>query len=79
MREKYVEERFPRWFVFGKSETTCDLNDGEQDVFIGIPHGVAKKLEKARDAYVDALCEIFMDAPDALYKYATHLEDRGGL
>lgn len=36
MKAKYVEERFQRWFVFGEGDKTCDLSDGDGDVFQSI-------------------------------------------
>lgn len=71
MKEKYVEERFPLWFVFGHQigvPTTVDLSDGTRDIFQGVSKETAKALISARAAFVNDLCLIFADDPEALYK-----------
>jgi hypothetical protein len=62
MRWKYVEERFPRWFVFGESADglRCDLNDGDRDVLESISRRDAAALIGERDRIVDAMCEMAM-------------------
>lgn len=55
MKHKYVEERFPRWFVFGDRGDVCDVADANGDVFRGIPKATAEKLIAAREAYVGAI------------------------
>lgn len=61
VRAKYVEERFPRWFVFGQTATHVDIADSEGDVFRGVPLETAEKLIAARDTFVDALISVFDD------------------
>lgn len=69
MREKYIEERFPRWFEFGRHvDGGIDLSDSYGDVITGICEETATRLVKAREAYVDALVEAFMADPDAFYR-----------
>lgn len=69
MREKYIEERFQRWFEFGEhAGCHVDLSDSEGDVIQNISKETAAKLMRARSQYVDAMIEIFMADPDALYK-----------
>lgn len=72
MKDKYVEERFPRWFVFGEYESgNVDVSDGERDVFTNIEREAAARLISARNAYVDSLCLVFQLHPDELYKLKT--------
>lgn len=69
MKDKYIEERFPRWFEFGEHPDGCvDLADTHGDVITGISKETAQRLQRARNAYVDALIEAFQADPDALYK-----------
>lgn len=69
MREKYVEERFNRWFVFGqRADGSVDVSGADCDVFEGIPPAAAEKFIAARNAYVDALVAMFTEYPDTLYK-----------
>lgn len=69
MKEKYVEERFPRWFEFGghPDGTSVDIADTAGDVFEKVPREIAIELIRARNAYVDALVDIFTRHPEALY------------
>lgn len=67
MKEKYVEERFPRWFEFGvHSDGRVDLADSDGDVITGVSPETATKLLQAREQYVDAMIEIFSADPEAL-------------
>lgn len=75
MKEKYIEERFPRWFEFGvHADGRVDLAGPSGDVIQGISKETAARLMRARNAYVDAMIEAFMADPEALYK----LVDTGG-
>lgn len=68
MREKYIEERFPRWFEFGESrDGLVDLADSDGDVIHSVNKETARLLLLARNAYVDAMVEIFKGDPAALY------------
>lgn len=70
MREKYVEEAFKRWFIFGHHGVpgTVDLSDGDGDVFESISPEAAKELSQARDRFVDELIVIFTKYSDALIR-----------
>lgn len=69
MKEKYIEERFPRWFEFGAhADGRVDLAGPSGDVIQGISKETALRLLRARNAYVDAMIEAFMADPEALYK-----------
>ena len=43
-----------RWFVFGQTESDCEIWDGESEVMIGLPLALVPEVEKARDRAVDA-------------------------
>lgn len=70
MKDKYIEERFPRWFKFGgfygNIPDKGDVSDGKGDVFEGISREAADKLEAARHAFVDKLIVIFNEHPELL-------------
>ena len=69
MREKYIEDRFPRWFEFGRHEDGhVDLADRHGDVIRGVSETTAARLITARESYVNALVKVFMADPDALYR-----------
>ena len=57
MRHKYIEEAFPRYFIFGESKdsTTVDVSDGDGDIVQGISRQDAKRLIHDRDWIVDTL------------------------
>ncbi len=56
MREKYVEESFPMWFIFGEDlNGLVDVSDGNVDVFVGITREVADTLIRERNILVNAL------------------------
>lgn len=77
MKEKYIEERFPRWFEFGEyPDGRVDLADTNGDVITGISKETAERLQRARNAYVDALIGAFQADPDALYKLVRSGDER---
>ena len=43
-----------RWFVFGDNGVTCDIDDGEQNVMLGIRNEMVWEILEARDCSVDA-------------------------
>lgn len=56
MREKSVDRVTKTWFVFGVHEDgSIDVNDGEQDVFEGLPAEVALKVIQAHDEFREKL------------------------
>lgn len=60
MRAKYVEELFPRWFIFGELDGRVDVADPNGDVFRGVQRDTADRLIEARDAFVDAMTAAFI-------------------
>jgi hypothetical protein len=71
VREKYIEDRIPRWFVFGEYDDTgnVDVADPDMDVWEDIPRRVADALVEARGRYVDEIVRIVKDHPNALWNY----------
>lgn len=58
MNEKYIEERYPRWFIFGKSaEGLVDVSNGNQDVITNVTEAQANELIAERNKLIDALVE----------------------
>lgn len=47
-----------RWFVFGKKDGMVNINDGDEDVFEGIPEKEANELIKARECFIDKIEKI---------------------
>lgn len=66
MREKYIEERFPRWFIFGQTEDqqVC-VSHANGDVVVTSCE-VAAELIAERDRVIDMLWKL----ADALDKAA---------
>ncbi len=60
MREKYIEERFPRYFIFGESRDGLwvDVSDGEGDVAQHVSRENAGRIITDRDKIVDALVDL---------------------
>lgn len=58
MREKYIEERFPRYFRFGESPDglRVDLATSEDSTVCSVTKEEADKLQQHRDAVLDMLC-----------------------
>ncbi len=81
MRPKYIEERYPRWFIFGHrvDGSGVDISDGECDVATGIPERAAGELIKEHNRIVDALVEAVMDlTPEKQHEWlATHQRSGG--
>lgn len=68
MRQKYLEERFPRWFVFGegiKNREVVDVSNGNGDVVTGVDPTEAKAMIDERDRLLDRMWELCV-ALDAL-------------
>ncbi len=71
MKQKYIEERYGFWFVFGKHRGSdlVDVSDGERDVVCAIPEEIAEYLIKQHNGLVEELGEVISEfdkhAPDA--------------
>lgn len=55
MKEKYVEERFPRYFIFGESpdKSLVDVSDAGKDICTLISKANAESIIADRDKTVD--------------------------
>jgi hypothetical protein len=59
MREKYVEERFPRYFPFGSSKDgLVDIASTKADTGATLTQDQADFLIKDRDVAVDMICTL---------------------
>jgi hypothetical protein len=76
MKDKYIEEQIPHWFIFGelrqadripRPTDVVDLADAYGDVYVNIQRSIAEKLELARDKYQEAMKEIYQAHPE-IYK-----------
>ena len=58
MRDKYVEERFPRYFKFGVRSDTglVDCASAHRDTVATVTNEHLNNLIKDRDAVLDMLC-----------------------
>lgn len=59
MKYKYIEEQFPRYFIFG--EYNCgnvDVFNGTEDIAINVTRENADRIIRDRDKIVDFLCEL---------------------
>lgn len=66
MREKYVEERYPRYFVFGEhKDGRIDVASGQQDTVATVSKEHAENLITDRDALIGALCAMAAAFDDA--------------
>ena len=76
MKAKYIEERFPRYFIFGIHPTTravdvCDFNG----TIVSCSHEEANRLIADRDALVDALIGAINHTPDP-YELLNELKEK---
>lgn len=62
IRPKYLEsetEVLRNWFIFGgRSDGTVDINDGQQDVIIGLKRESAEAIVKSRDEFLKVVMAI---------------------
>ena len=54
---RYWEDNplFARWFIFGRGVNTCDISDGEGNIFITVPIASAEKICEIRNEFVDKI------------------------
>lgn len=57
MREKYIEERFRRYFIFGEADGYVDVSDSEGDIVTHIKRSEALRLISDRNGVVNALIQ----------------------
>ena len=60
MKTKYIEERFPKYFIFGEcpDEDKVDVSDGNRDVLIGVTRENAKTMIIEREKIVNFIIEM---------------------
>lgn len=60
MREKYIEERFPRYFEFGRNTQTglVDVASADYNTIVSVTKEQAELLIADRDKIVDKLVEV---------------------
>ena len=59
MREKYIEEMFPRYFEFGMNQTgLVDVSSSKLDPVVTVTREQAKVLIDDRDKIVDRLVKV---------------------
>ena len=69
MKEKYIEEYFNRWFVFGKhSDGAVDISDHDGDVLTKVPEYLANEIIKLRNRYVDDMVSYWMERPEEFFE-----------
>jgi len=73
LREKYIEERFPRYMVFGEYPDGCvDVATVNGDVAVHVSRGDSQRLIHQRDEVLDMLITLAIAfdeaAPDAFTK-----------
>jgi hypothetical protein len=63
MREKYIEERFKRYFIFGENPATgtVDVYDGNEDIAPRVPRDVAEKIISDRDDVLNMLVSLALE------------------
>ena len=66
MREKYVEERFPRYMIFGEHKDGCvDVATPNGDVVTHVSREDAQRIIQERDEVIDMLVTLALAFDDA--------------
>ena len=65
MRHKWIFERFPRWFIFGQTETMADISNGKTDVAEHVPIKTAEALIAEHNQLVDMFADMAVEFADA--------------
>jgi hypothetical protein len=68
MKQKYIEETFKNYFIFGERSAGVDLNDGTRDVATSITKAEAQELIKDRDYALNFLHYINEQYPEQFDK-----------
>ena len=69
MREKYVEESYPRWFVFGEyKDGYVDVSDPVQDIAVHVSRHDAERMIAERNKAINALCLLALAFSEAAPK-----------
>ncbi len=80
MRAKYIEERYPQWFVFGLyPDGRVDVYDGDKDVAAKVTPETAEVLIREHNSVVAALVAAVMDlTPEKQTEWLTTNQRKGG-
>jgi hypothetical protein len=66
MREKYIEERFPRYYEFGKSKDgMVDVSSSNTDPVVTVTQEQANALIKDRDEIINMLVKVTLALHEA--------------
>ena len=73
MKTKYIEESFPRYFIFGEhKDGRVDIATSDDSTIATVSREEANKLISDRDELLDALCRVALRlakvAPDEFTK-----------
>lgn len=68
MRDKYIEERYKRWFIFGEKDGLVDISDSEGDILTLVPRELANQIIAERDKYVDKMVAYWKVRPEEFYQ-----------
>jgi hypothetical protein len=71
MRHKYIEERFPRYFIFGRNDDTgmCDISDGHDMTLATMSVEDAHKIIRQRDDAVDTIVNLAQELVSSNKEY----------
>lgn len=67
MKEKYITEKFPRWFIFGEGGLTgekdlVDVSSEKRDIATGMKRAEANAMIEEHNRAIDALVDAMMKA-----------------
>ena len=62
MRDKYIEERFPRYFIFGEDD--CDISDGQGSTIALLSKEDADIVIRDRNEVIDILIALAQKLDD---------------
>ena len=73
MREKYIEECFPRYFIFGEAQHCVDIASSKNHTIATVSRKDAENLIKDREKVIDMLCLVTLEfakvAPEEFTKF----------
>ena len=66
MRDKYIEEVFPRYMIFGEcKDGRVDVASVTETIVVGVSHADASRLISQRDSAVQKICDMARAFNDA--------------
>lgn len=78
MKDKYIDEKYERYFIFGESKGRADVSTTKGDIVTGISKKEAENLIKKRDELMDVIIILSKICPPKLFS-ALHYEGVIGL